>query len=147
MIRPKLALPVESKNCVPDGAEPQPATLHPLPWQPASAPVCPGEFHGHYPRCQSKSAEYRGLLPTEPVRFFLALLCSSNYHVYRAQLSNFAAMGILLPDPKALEVTFSPGTACLRLYSFRSTVRITHFTVSGSKLSCRISCSERCSSR
>jgi hypothetical protein len=54
------------------------------------------------------------------------------------QLSNRAAIGILLPMPKALDVTLSPGAACLRLYSFRSTVRITHLTVSGSKSSSRI---------
>ena len=44
-----------------------------------------------------------------------------------------AAIGILLPIPNALEVTFRPGAACLRLYSFRCTALATHRTVSRSK--------------
>ena len=42
-------------------------------------------------------------------------------------------MGMRRPMPKALEVIFSPGAACRRLYSFRSMARMTHRTVSGSK--------------
>ena len=44
-----------------------------------------------------------------------------------------AAMGIRLPIPKALEVTLSPGAACLRLYSDLEIALITHNTVSFSK--------------
>jgi hypothetical protein len=40
-----------------------------------------------------------------------------------------AAIGILLPAPNAFVVTFSPGAACRRLYSFPFTLSVTHRTV------------------
>src|SRR5262249_31129325 len=47
----------------------------------------------------------------------------------RCQSTYFCAMGILRPIPKARLVTFSPGAACSRLYSLRSTRRCTQRTV------------------
>jgi hypothetical protein len=49
------------------------------------------------------------------------------YYPYRA------AMGMRRPLPKALDVTFRPVAACLRLYSLTSTSRATLATVSRSK--------------
>jgi hypothetical protein len=53
--------------------------------------------------------------------------------------SNFAAMGMRRPMPKALEVIFRPGAAWRRLYSLLSMVRITHCTVWGSNPSLTMS--------
>src|ERR1035438_2059467 len=44
-------------------------------------------------------------------------------------LTYFCTMGIRRPTPNASGVIFSPGAACFRLYSFRSTFRITSLTV------------------
>jgi phosphoenolpyruvate carboxykinase (GTP) len=60
---------------------------------------------------------------------------SRHYRVRRAPQSavqglNLWAMGMRLPIPKALEVTFSPGGAWRRLYSLRSTLTRTSFTIS-----------------
>ena len=57
-----------------------------------------------------------------------------------------AANGILRPTPNALDVTFSTGAACQRLYSLRSTVRNTQLTVVGSNPAATISFSDRTSS-
>jgi hypothetical protein len=44
------------------------------------------------------------------------------------QLVSFCAIGKRRPTLKAFEVTFSPGGACLRLYSLWSTRRVTERT-------------------
>lgn len=58
---------------------------------------------------------------------------------------NFAAIGIRRPTPKARLVTFRPVAACLRLYSFTSTMRITFLMVCSSKPAATMSAAD-CSS-
>src|SRR5262245_39919380 len=53
--------------------------------------------------------------------------------VLRYQKSALAAIGKRLPYPNALGEIFIPGAACWRLYSLRSTMRMTLFTISRSK--------------
>jgi hypothetical protein len=54
----------------------------------------------------------------------------------RDQGTNFWAMGKGRPKPKAREVIFSPGAACLRLYSLRSTLRVISRTRSRGRPKC-----------
>src|SRR5258705_4060546 len=60
--------------------------------------------------------------------------CSHAFAIATTGLSQYlCAIGILRPIPKALLVTFKPGAAWRRLYSFKSIRRITFLTVSSSK--------------
>src|ERR1700683_850209 len=70
-----------------------------------------------------------------------SLMFSLYLRLRGAYTCTFTAMGNLRPMPKDLEVTFSTGAACWRLYSERSTRRTTCWTRSSEKPFSRAICS------